>query len=123
MSKKSTVVVIPARMGSSRFPGKPLVLLLGKPMIIWVLELSAKVLGVENTYVATDDDRIFDLVKSYGFKAVMTHENHATGTDRLSEVAQKIEADFFRLEELSELEQKIVQDYQVKLDTLEVKST
>lgn len=87
--------LIPARYKSSRLPGKPLVNLLGKPMILWVLELSCNVLGKENTYVATDDDKIFDLVQRNGYNAILTSENHLTGTDRLAEVAAKIEGDIF----------------------------
>ncbi len=62
-----TIIVIPARYKSSRFPGKPLVPLLGKPMILWVAELSAKAVGKEFVYVATDDHRIADVVeRAYG---------------------------------------------------------
>lgn len=90
-----TIVVIPARYKSSRFPGKPLVKLLGKPMIQWVAELSAKAVAKENVYIATDDQKIEDAVKKMGFNVVMTSENCLTGTDRLSEVASKIEADIY----------------------------
>ena len=89
------VVIIPARYESSRFPGKPLVKLLGKPMIIWVAELSAQAVGVENTFVATDDERIEKVVKEYGFNTVLTSDKALTGTDRLSEVAEKVEADIY----------------------------
>lgn len=87
--------VIPARFNSSRFKGKPLVKLLGKPMIIWVAELSSKVLGKGNVYVATEDERILTVVEEYGYKAIMTSDIHLTGTDRLSEVAQNIDADIY----------------------------
>ena len=87
--------IIPARYKSSRFPGKPLALILNKPMIIWVCEIVEKALGKENTYVATDDDRIEEVVTQHGYKVVMTSENCLTGTDRLWEVAQKIEADIY----------------------------
>lgn len=90
-----TVVVIPARYKSSRFPGKPLVNLCGKPMIQWVAELSAKAVGVENVYVATEDERIAEVVRELGFQAVMTSDTCLTGTDRLSEFATKIEADIY----------------------------
>ncbi|MDY6937873.1 MAG: 3-deoxy-manno-octulosonate cytidylyltransferase [Cyanobacteriota bacterium] len=90
-----SIIVIPARYQSSRFPGKPLVPLLGKPMILWVAELSAKAVGQENVYVATEDSRILNLVKSAGFNAVMTSEKAITGTDRLSEAAEKIDADIY----------------------------
>ena len=55
-----SVVVIPARYKSSRFPGKPLVKLLGKPMVLWVSELSAKAVGKDNVYVATDDNQMIE---------------------------------------------------------------
>lgn len=90
-----SVVVIPARYKSSRFPGKPLVKLLGKPMILWVSELSAKAVGKDNVYVATDDNRIFEVVNNAGFKAVMTSDKCLTGTDRMAEVASKIKADIY----------------------------
>lgn len=89
------VVVIPARFKSSRFPGKPLVKLLGRPMIQWVAELSAKAVGQDNVYIATDDQRIADTVVQLGFQAVMTSEKCLTGTDRLAEFAQKVEADIY----------------------------
>ncbi len=90
-----SIVVIPARYKSSRFPGKPLVSLLGKPMILWVAELSAKAVGSEFVYVATDDQRIANVVKNSGYQVVMTSNNALTGTDRLAEVADKIEADIY----------------------------
>lgn len=91
----SVIGVIPARYESSRFPGKPLTLLLGKPMIIWVAELTANALGKENTYIATDDSRISGLVRDYGYCCIITSKNHLTGTDRLTEVANAIEADIY----------------------------
>lgn len=90
-----TVIVIPARFKSSRFPGKPLVKLLGKPMIQWVAELSAKAVGKENVYIATDNQRIEDAVLDMGFQVVMTSEQCLTGTDRLAEVAKKVPADIY----------------------------
>ena len=90
-----SVVVIPARYKSSRFPGKPLVNLLGKPMILWVSELSAKAVGQENVYIATDDERISKVVTTAGFNAIMTSEQCLTGTDRLAEAAHKIQADIY----------------------------
>jgi 3-deoxy-manno-octulosonate cytidylyltransferase (CMP-KDO synthetase) len=90
-----SVVIIPARYKSSRFPGKPLVPLLGKPMILWVAELSAKAVGQDNVYVATEDSRIFDLVESAGYHGVMTSDQALTGTDRLAEAAEKITADIY----------------------------
>lgn len=89
------IVVIPARYKSSRFPGKPLVNLCGKPMIQWVAELSAKAVGAENVFVATDDERIQAEVHRLGYQVVMTSENALTGTDRLAEVAAKVDADIY----------------------------
>lgn len=89
------VVIIPARYKSSRFPGKPLIKLLGKPMVLWVVELSIKAVGAENVYVATDDQRIVDVVEQFGYQVVMTSDEAATGTDRLAEVAKKIRADIY----------------------------
>ena len=60
-----TVVVIPARYASSRFPGKPLVNLLDKPMVIWVAEIAAVSVGKENVYIATDEKRISKIVKVF----------------------------------------------------------
>lgn len=90
-----TIIVIPARYKSSRFPGKPLVPLLGKPMILWVAELSAKAVGRKCVYIATDDQRIAEVAEQAGFQVVMTSEQALTGTDRLAEVASKVEADIY----------------------------
>lgn len=90
-----TVVLIPARYASSRYPGKPLVGLLGKPMILWVAELSAEAVGASNVYVATEDERIAEVVKSAGYQAVMTSSSALTGTDRLAEAAEQIPADIY----------------------------
>ncbi|MBR9867927.1 MAG: 3-deoxy-manno-octulosonate cytidylyltransferase [Oceanospirillales bacterium] len=90
-----TIIVIPARYKSSRFPGKPLVKLADKPMIQWVAELSAKTVGIENVFIATDDKHIESSVHRMGYQVVMTSENCLTGTDRLAEVAKKVEADIY----------------------------
>lgn len=89
------VGIIPARFKSSRFPGKPLALILGKPMIIWVCEIVEKALGNENTFVATDDERIANIVIKNGFQVVMTSDGCKTGTDRLWDAAQKINSDIY----------------------------
>lgn len=83
--------IIPARYASSRFPGKPLALLGNKPMIQRVYEQVAK--SVDIVYVATDDIRIFDTVKSFGGKAIMTSPEHMSGTDRCAEAVEKIKRD------------------------------
>lgn len=90
-----SVVLIPARYGSSRYPGKPLVELLGKPMVIWVAELSARAIGRENVYVATEDQRIADVVQQAGFQPVLTTDDALTGTDRLAQAALQIDADIY----------------------------
>ncbi len=77
------LAIIPARYASSRFPGKPLALVNGKPMIQRVYEQASK--AFENVCVATDDQRIYDAVVNFGGKAVMTSENHSSGTDRCFE--------------------------------------
>ena len=73
-------VIIPARHASTRFPGKPLTPLLGKPMILWVAELSARAVGPEHVYVATEDTRISTVVEEAGFRALMTSKTALTGT-------------------------------------------
>lgn len=90
-----SVVVIPARFSSTRFPGKPLVKLLGKPMIIWVAELAARAVGTPNVYIATESAEIAGVVEHAGFQAVMTSAEALTGTDRLAEAAQLIDADIY----------------------------
>lgn len=90
-----SVVLIPARYRSSRYPGKPLVNLLGKPMVLWVAELSARAVGHENVYVATESQSIVDVVEAAGFNAVMTTDDALTGTDRLAQAAEKINADIY----------------------------
>lgn len=84
---KSFVAIIPARFASTRFPGKPLAILGGKPVIQRVYEQAQKVF--ENVFVATDDDRIYDAVEQFGGKAIMTSPNHKSGTDRCYEAYQK----------------------------------
>lgn len=84
--------IIPARFASTRFPGKPLVLLGGKPVIQRVYEQVANVL--DDVYVATDDERIFNKVESFGGKAIMTSPNHKSGTDRIEEAVNKTGKEF-----------------------------
>ena len=80
--------IIPARFQSTRFPGKPLALLGGKPIIQWVYENAKKALY--HVYVATDDERIYQAVEAFGGKAVYTSPNHQSGTDRCAEAAIKL---------------------------------
>jgi 3-deoxy-manno-octulosonate cytidylyltransferase (CMP-KDO synthetase) len=90
-----TVIIIPARYKSTRFPGKPLTPILGKPMILWVAELCAEVLPAEFVYVATEDFQIKEIVEKAGFNVVMTSNKCFTGTDRLAEATTQIEADIY----------------------------
>ena len=83
--------IIPARYQSSRFPGKPLAMLGGKPVIQRVYEQAVSVLT--EAYVATDDERIFKAVEAFGGRAVMTRADHQSGTDRIEEAAGKINTD------------------------------
>lgn len=85
--------VIPARYKSSRFPGKPLVDICGKPMIWWTYQQAIKVPELDEVYVATDDQRIFDTCAELGIRVIMTSEDNRTGTDRVGEVARKIPSD------------------------------
>ena len=85
--------VIPARFASSRFPGKPLAALTGKPMIVHVLERAAQCRTVSRIVVATDDDRIHSAVQDAGFESRMTRVDHPNGTSRIAEVAEHLEED------------------------------
>jgi 3-deoxy-manno-octulosonate cytidylyltransferase (CMP-KDO synthetase) len=90
----SVVAIIPARYGSTRLPGKPLAEIGGKPMIQHVYESAMKARELDRVLVATDDRRIEQVVKNFGGEVVMTSKHHASGTDRLAEVARKIHADW-----------------------------
>ena len=87
--------VIPARYRSSRFPGKPLVSICGKPMIYWVYQQAMKVKEFDEVYIATDDERIKTACDEHNMNVIMTSENHKTGSDRVAEVATKVEGDLF----------------------------
>jgi 3-deoxy-manno-octulosonate cytidylyltransferase (CMP-KDO synthetase) len=89
----TSIVIIPARYDSTRFPGKPLYPLKGKPVIQYVYE-NAKLAGLaEDVIVATDSEKIFEQVYAFGGKAVMTDEKHPSGTDRIAEVAASMDYD------------------------------
>ena len=81
------VAVIPSRYGSSRFAGKPLALIAGRPMIRHVYERAARAPEVDEVWVATDDPRIYEAVEAFGGRALMTAASHRSGTDRLAEAA------------------------------------
>jgi len=90
-NQSNIIAVIPARYGSTRFPGKALVDIKGRPMIQWVYERTKRSELIDRVIVATDDERILRAVKSFGGEAIMTSSHHASGTDRIAEVVKSIE--------------------------------
>jgi 3-deoxy-manno-octulosonate cytidylyltransferase (CMP-KDO synthetase) len=94
-SSSRVTVVVPARYGSSRFPGKPLVSLLGKPMIQHVYERAKACRAVDEVVVATDDERIQSAVRAFGGRVVLMAESYRTGTDRVAGVARLHPGDYF----------------------------
>ena len=87
--------VIPCRYKSSRFQGKPIAMICGKPMLWHVWNQAKKTKYVDKLIVATDDNRIYDVCYQYGIEPIMTSEDHKTGTDRVAEVAERIDGDVF----------------------------
>lgn len=87
------VAIIPARYESSRLPGKALLEISGKPMICLVASQASKARNVERVIIATDDRRIVSVVEAAGFEAVLTRADHASGTDRIAEVAANLDAE------------------------------
>ncbi|MDI6801214.1 MAG: 3-deoxy-manno-octulosonate cytidylyltransferase [Thermodesulfovibrionales bacterium] len=85
------IVIIPSRYASTRFPGKPLYHLSGKPMIQHVYERSKQAMLAQDVFVATENKLIYDTVKGFGGKAVMTSERHLSGTDRIAEAAVRLQ--------------------------------
>ncbi|MGA2668295.1 MAG: 3-deoxy-manno-octulosonate cytidylyltransferase [Ignavibacteria bacterium] len=90
MSKPRIIGIIPARYDSTRLPGKPLIKINGKPMIQHVWERSRRSKLIGRLFVATDDRRIYDAVREFGGKAVMTSKKRQSGTDRIGEAAKKL---------------------------------
>ena len=91
-----TLIVVPARYKSSRFPGKPLKKINNKEMILWVLDICKKILNNNiKLIVATDNKKIFNFVKKNNYNSIMTSSKCLTGTDRVAEVAKKINADIY----------------------------
>ena len=86
---KQTAIIIPARYGSSRLEGKPLLKANDKPIIQWVWEKASKCPLVDRVIVATDDERIFNSCKNFGAEVEMTSTNHKSGSDRIAEVASR----------------------------------
>jgi len=131
-----TVAFIPARYQSSRFPGKPLAHIAGKPMIQHVYECAATCPELSGVCVATDDERIVACVNDFGGNAVMTEKSHRSGTDRISEAAFKmglerndlvvnIQGDqpFFHPSQISRLVTPLVEDESISMTTLKYKIT
>jgi len=87
------IVIIPARFGSSRFPGKPLALIQGKPMIWHVYQRCLRAKTIDEVWVATDDQRIYDAVDRRGGGVMMTRSDHPSGTDRVAEAAAAVPGD------------------------------
>jgi 3-deoxy-manno-octulosonate cytidylyltransferase (CMP-KDO synthetase) len=87
--------VIASRYGSSRLPGKALKDICGRPMVWWVYQSVAKSKALDKIFVATDDVRVEDVCKSYGIPVIMTRNTHREAANRLQEVSEKIEADFY----------------------------
>ena len=87
-----SVIIIPARYGSSRYEGKPLIKINKVPLVIRVARKCSKAIGKENVFVATDYHRISSIVKEYGFKYIMTSKKNLTGTDRVAEASLKVKA-------------------------------
>jgi 3-deoxy-D-manno-octulosonate cytidylyltransferase len=83
------IVAIPARWASTRFPGKPLVALAGRPLVQHCWEAASRAAGVDDVVIATDDDRIAAAVSAFGGRVVITRSDHASGSDRLAEVAER----------------------------------
>lgn len=90
-----SLIFIPARYKSSRFPGKPLADILGKPMIEHVYDKASRSKKAEEVVVATDDLRIYSVVKGFGGNVVMTSNEHQSGTDRITEAAEKMNGEIF----------------------------
>jgi 3-deoxy-manno-octulosonate cytidylyltransferase (CMP-KDO synthetase) len=88
-------IVIPARMASTRFPGKPLCDLCGKPMIRWVYDAAIRSGVAETVIVASPDDEILSVAQDFGAQALKTRSDHLSGTDRIAEVAEEAKFDFY----------------------------
>lgn len=128
-------VIIPARYQSSRFPGKPLVDIKGKPMVQWVYEKAMQA-GARQVIVATDDARIHNAVEGFGGRVCMTRDDHESGTERLAEVVQTLnlsddeiivnvqgDEPFIPAENIVQVAQNLANNQQAKMATLSVNIT
>ena len=91
---KDKIIIIPARYGSKRFKGKPLVKILGREMILRVADICKKVVGLNKVFVATDNKKISNVVSKAGYKYIITSKKCLTGTDRVAEVSKKLSQRF-----------------------------
>lgn len=127
-SNPRVAIIIPARYGSTRLPGKPLADIAGKPMVQHVYERALQVKGAEQVIIATDDERVAEAVRRFGGQYVMTSADHPSGTDRLAEVMTQVEADIYinlqgdeplvRPEDIEILAAGMVSDHSVSVGTL-----
>ena len=125
--------MIPARFASTRFPGKPLAVIQGKSMIQRVYEQGLKAISLDEVYVATDDERIAEEVRSFGGRCLMTSSEHLSGTDRLAEAAGYVDADiivniqgdqpFIEPEMIDEAVEPLIEDPGLPMATLMQKIT
>ncbi|RYG45695.1 3-deoxy-manno-octulosonate cytidylyltransferase, partial [bacterium] len=90
-----SAIVIPARMASTRFPGKPLADLAGKPMVQWVWERAVAADCADRVVIATPDEEIAEVARGFGAEVAMTRMDHPSGTDRIAEVADALRAEFY----------------------------
>jgi 3-deoxy-manno-octulosonate cytidylyltransferase (CMP-KDO synthetase) len=93
VTSSGVTIILPARYHSTRFPGKPLAVIAGRPLIEWVYRRAGEVGGVSRVLVATDHDDIASVVRGFGGDVVMTNADHATGTDRVAAVARELNDD------------------------------
>jgi len=133
MANLKTAAVIPARYASSRFPGKALAEIMGQPMIVRVLKAVEKCELIDEVYVATDDVRIKSEVEKAGGRAIMTSAQHQSGTDRIAEAAQEIEAELIvniqgdepliKAESIAQALKPFAEEDNLKMSTLKRKIT
>ena len=127
---------IPSRYGSTRFPGKPLAIIAGKPMIQHACDCAHKCPDISEVYIVTDDERIFNCVEGFGGKAVMTKRNHQSGTDRIAEAVEILDLDdediivniqgdqpFFKPSLISEMVKPLKDDKDIPMSTLKYRIT
>lgn len=132
MPKTQRIIgVIPARYGSSRFPGKVLKEINGKPMIQWVYEQANKSQILDDLFVAVDNSEVFNCVASFGGNAIMTKSDHQSGTDRVAEVLESINTDIvvniqgdqplLDSKMIDEATQPLLEDRSIQMSTLKIK--